>query len=124
MKTIDDVKELLGTLPDDEVAELAGVDVQTVEEWRRSLELPPPAGQTRDPAPKDGRATKPQTGKPATRTLALPRPAVVQATAKARLTGPNGRTLRLDHRGIYRGELAQWLWEHHRDLVKPYPPKE
>lgn len=132
---------LLGKVPDDKIAEMAEVKPATVAAYRRDRGIDAPdkdadvdeellegvaAGDadesaTDDEAPAgepDGRAPP---GDAATQSFGQPPRTVQVPDGKYRITGPNGRTMRLRRRDIYRGKLAAWLWEHHRDKVEPVP---
>lgn len=122
----DEYKDLLGMVPDEEIAEAAGVQVATVARWRRDLGIEPyassgaPSALATEPA-----APEAETSAPEAKTIQpmASAPKTVRCKVGTRVVGPDGRTLHLAFRGVYRAELAAWLWEHHRDLVEPFPPK-
>jgi len=139
----DEFKDMLGMLPDAEVAEAAGVAVSTVRGWRAHFEIAPFDGDTdtdtetdtdasSDDGDGDGEAAdepgaekaepKPTSKKRAKPAAKPAPPSCVRATGRKIMRGPNGRTMRVGLRDIYRNDLAAWLWENHRDLVEIYPP--
>jgi len=127
---IDDFADLLGGMPDEQVADLADVAVSTVKRWRAKLDIAPyEVSEQDDPLPP-GLAEGPPTedSLDAEREPEpVPAPPCVKVTAKRRVASwPFGWAPNVPHhlgRGdVYSGERAAWLWEHHRDICVPFPP--
>ncbi len=124
----DDYKDMLGMMPDADIAEMAGVAASTVRGWRNQLDIAAFDGEP-DDGPQDGDdlgGVDTADEKPVFVAPKVPAkaPGAVRALANKRIPGPTGRTLRVDFRGIYRGEVAAFLWREHPDLVEPFPPRE
>jgi len=127
--------DMVGTLSDEKVAEMADVSVEDVAAFREGdatedagdepepLAEPAPADKPKPKVPKRARSrakAKREPAKPTGPTLGP----TVRVTQKKVCTGPNGRTLRLSRRDVYSGEMAAWLKKHHADILEPYPLKE
>lgn len=119
---MDDFRDLLGNMPDKQVAELADVRPETVSGWRRKLEIPAFGGGEEPAAPAfeivAGIRSEPEKAGPAERAT----PSSVRVLRSAIVRTADNRTWRLGFRDVYSGERAAFLWERHRDLVEPFPP--
>lgn len=127
---MDDFRDLLGSVPDEKVAELADVRVETVAGWRKKLgiEAFSASDSTADEEPGE---TNPDRGtwdlpprmtepaEPAPKPVKAPR--CVRVTRTAIIKRADNRTWRVRFRDVYHGEEAAFLWERHRDLVEAYP---
>lgn len=124
---IDPFAELLGKVSDERIAEMAGVRVSTVVAYRARLGigLPDPDQGTDQPDPDENLAPEESD----TFDLddldveALPAPGCVRVLTSTWVDPwVNGRARRLGRKDVFTGADAAWLWEHHRDLVEPFPP--
>jgi hypothetical protein len=50
-------------------------------------------------------------------------PSHVRAIATRDMRGPKGKTFHLGFGAVYKDDMADWLWRHHRKLVEPFDPK-
>lgn len=135
-----------GEVPDDRIAEMAGVSVEDVAAVRSGADkfAPPPAAPeapappTEEPpkvekakkgprAEKGPKASEPPAPPPASPPVALAPPAEappasVRATKTFRTTDAAGRYWLVGFRGVYTGAEAARLWALHRDKVEVFPP--
>jgi hypothetical protein len=99
----------LAARDDAAVAAATGLSPEAIAELRGEL-----AAERAAPAPASAApALAPSPREPA--------PPAVRAVKRARVRGPDGRSVRISRRGVYTGALARWLWSRHRGLVEPYP---
>lgn len=124
--------DLVGKIPDERIAEMAGVPVEAVS----APELAEPTVDL-EPAPDpDEFAVEPEH---LDETVLMTRDAIVpeldsdpdtedgppphsiRVLRKARVLDERGRLWVLRTRDIYNGPKAHFLWVHHRDLVEPFP---
>lgn len=120
---MDDYKDLLGNMPDEKVAEIAGVKAETVAGWRRKLEIPAFRGGEEPAAPAEVQGPAAIDGTAEVQGSAVEAPSSVRVTRSAIVRTADNRTWRLGFRDVYSGEQAAFLWERHRDLVEPFPPR-
>lgn len=120
----DDYVEMLGAMPDEEVAKIADVKPSTVAGWRKQLKIARFGDDTAATTVEDSPVDVDPPKQAAAPVVKMPAPSCVRALVSRKFPGPTGRTFRLDFRGIFRKEVAAWLWEHHRDLVERFPPEE
>lgn len=138
-----DFVHLVNQVPDEKLAEMAGVSIGDIEAFRAAKgDEPTEAAASTVPEPTEVEppAPGPEKSAPATpkrsrRKQTRPKPKaqpvvagteshrVVRLTKGRVTTGPNGRTLRLAFRDVFSGEMAQWVQVHHADICEPYPPK-
>lgn len=79
----------------------------------------------RGPMAERIRAVKAALSGPVPARVADDAPSHVRVTANGSRTlpkGPAGRPLMVNFRGVYRGDVAAWLWANHRQLVEPFDP--
>ena len=115
---------LRGKVADDKIAEMAGVKVETVTRYWRTIddadEVSTDPDEPAQTAPAPEVVPDPVSEPHAATVPAGRRPSVVRVVRSARITDPDGRPWRVGLRDVFRGARAAWLWEHHRDLVEPY----
>ena len=135
-----------GEVPDDRIAEMAGVSVEEVAAARSGSNAPaappaapeapapPPAeppkvekakkGPKAEKGPKAPEAPAPPPAAPqvADAPVVEAPPASVRATATFRTTDAAGRYWHVGYRGVYTGAEAARLWTLHRDKVEVFPP--
>lgn len=138
-----------GEVPDDRIAEMAGVSVEEVAAARSGSNAPaappaapeapetpetPPAeppkvekakkGPKAEKGPKAPEAPSPPPAAPqvADASAVDAPPACVRATASFTTTQASGRTWYVGFRGVYTGAEAARLWTLHRDKVEVFPP--
>jgi len=133
---IEDFRDMLGNMPDEKVADLAEVTVQTVKRWRAKLDIGAFEGVPGvDPALVVGlQAAKAGVDEAVEQVRQERRakeqaPPAVRVVRKRKLASwPFGWAPGVPHQlgtyDVYTGEKAAWLWEHHRDVCAPFPPAE
>lgn len=149
---LDAFTHLLGKVPDARIAEMAGCAVSTVAAARKKAgsvaagpALDAPASPPADPAPEAptvaeaeaelAHLTEGATSADEAREMLAeagadieelppsePAPTAVLITRTFDAKGPDGRWTHYGYRSYYKGDLAAWLWEHHRNRVEAYPP--
>lgn len=114
---------MLATMSDDDIANASGATVEQVAAYRAAQTAP--AEQAEPKPARKPKASKPETAPPEAEAAPATESApacvrVVKSAPGVRLPGATfGRGVQA--RDIHSGKVAAHLWEHHRELVEPFP---
>lgn len=113
-KKVEPFADLIGKVPNDKIAEMAGVEPADVEAYGATPQV---LSEILGVSEADVRSAI-DVVQPTPRPSA---PSCVRVVVgRANLAGPDGRTFKIHRRDIFTGEQAAWLWHNHQALVEPY----